>query len=218
MLQSGLTRLKSVFNGGSEQSERDRPPPARGHGPAVRSASVGLRPDSIPGARQILHKKMSVPVPLSSLGHPPLQVSRSVPAYPRHSPGCPAHSDGHHQVSGHRKLARTSVLSPGEMQRLQRVRRERARSASALRPDLQQHGAKRRKQDHNRNVYNDERDSLSVSSSETNPEDHIYEEIDSDFLATEEETGDNFLLSISLERQRNLKFYGSAGWDFGSVS
>ena len=57
-----------------------------------------------------------------------------------------------------------------------------------------------------------------MSSSETNPEDHIYEEIDSDFLATEEETEDNFLLSISLQRQRNLKFYGSAGWDFGSVS
>lgn len=102
---------------------------------------------------------------------------------------------------------------------MQKVRRERARSASALRPDLQHHhGAKRRKQeDHNRNVYNDERDSLSVSSSETNPEDHIYEEIDSDFLATEEEQEDNFLLSISLQRQRNLKFYGSAGWDFGSV-
>lgn len=94
---------------------------------------------------------MSVPVPLSSLGHAPLQVSRSVPAYPRHSPGCPAHSDGHHQpVSGHRKLARASVLSPGEMQRMARVRRERPRSASALRPDLQQLGAKRRKQDHNR--------------------------------------------------------------------
>ena len=100
--------------------------------------------------KYILYQKMSVPVPLSSLGHAPLQVSRSVPAYPRHSPGCPAHSDGHHQVSGHRKLARTSVVSPEEMQRLQRVRRERARSASALRPDLQQHGAKRRKQDHNR--------------------------------------------------------------------
>merc|ERR1712223_944116 len=123
------------------------------------------------------------------------------------------------QVSGHRKLARSGLVTPGEMQRLQRVRRERARSASALvRPEPQHHGGKRRKQDHNRNVYNDERDSLSVSSSETNPEDHIYEEIDSDFLATEEETEDNFLLSISLQRQRNLKFYGSAGWDFGSVS
>jgi len=215
MLQSGLTRLKSVFNGGSEQSERDRPP--RGHAPSVRSASVGLRPDSMPGTRQILHKKMSVPVPLSSLGHTPVQVSRSVPAYPRHSPGCPAHSETQHQVPGHRKLARSGLVSPGELQRLQRVRRERARSASALvRPEPLQHGGKRRKQDHNRNVYNDERDSLSVSSS--NPEDHIYEEIDSDFLATEEETEDNFLLSISLQRQRNLKFYGSAGWDFGSVS
>ena len=71
---------------------------------------------------------------------------------------------------------------------------------------------------HYRNVYTDEKDSLSVSSTETNPEDHIYEEIDSDFFTAEEETEDNFLLSISLERQRNLKFYGSAGWDFGSVS
>jgi len=209
MLQSGLTRLKSVFNGGSEQSERERPP--RGHAPSGRSASVGLRPDSMPGTRQILHKKMSVPVPLSSLGHTPVQVSRSVPAYPRHSPGCPAHSETQHQVSGagHRKLARSGLVTPG-----QRVGRERA----LVRPEPQHHGGKRRKQDHNRNVYNDERDSLSVSSSETNPEDHIYEEIDSDFLATEEETEDNFLLSISLQRQRNLKFYGSAGWDFGSVS
>lgn len=96
-------------------------------------------------------QKMSVPVPLSSLGHAPLQVSRSVPAYPRHSPGCPAHSETHHQVSGHRKLARSGLVTPGEMQRLQRVRRERARSASALvRPEPQQHGGKRRKQDHNR--------------------------------------------------------------------
>ena len=60
-----------------------------------------------------------------------------------------------------------------------------------------------------------------MSSSESNPEDHIYEEIDSDYFATKEEevetVEDNFLLSISLERQRNLRFYGSAGWDFGNV-
>ena len=72
-----------------------------------------------------------------------------------------------------------------------------------------------------RNVYHNknEFDKDSLSSSESNPEDHIYEEIDSDTLSTqdEEDTEDNFLLSISRERQRNLKFYGSAGWDFGSV-
>ena len=60
-----------------------------------------------------------------------------------------------------------------------------------------------------------------MSSSESNPEDHIYEEIDSDYFTTKEEevdaVEDNFLLSISLERQRNLRFYGSAGWDFGNV-
>ena len=72
-----------------------------------------------------------------------------------------------------------------------------------------------------RNVYYNKKefDKDSLSSSESNPEDHIYEEIDSDTLSTqdEEDTEDNFLLSISRERQRNLKFYGSAGWDFGSV-
>ena len=102
-------------------------------------------------------QKMSVPVPLSSLnglsglsGHAPVGVSRSVPAYPRHSPSCPAHS-GHQPGHGHRKLTRSGVMSPGEVTRLQRMRRERARSASALvRQDLQHHGAKRRKQDLNR--------------------------------------------------------------------
>ena len=59
-----------------------------------------------------------------------------------------------------------------------------------------------------------DRDSPSLSLAESNPEDHIYEEIDSDSISTDEDTCDNFLLSISRERQRNLKFYGSAGWDF----
>jgi len=63
-------------------------------------------------------------------------------------------------------------------------------------------------------------DQLSLKSYESNPEDHIYEEIDSDIFNTsdeeKEESDDNFLLSISLERQNNLKFYGCAGWDFGN--
>jgi hypothetical protein len=54
----------------------------------------------------------------------------------------------------------------------------------------------------------------------SNPEDHIYEEIDSDiFTSNDDEENDveeNFLLGISLERRNNLKFYGSAGWDFGN--
>jgi len=84
-----------------------------------------------------------------------------------------------------------------------------------------QHGGKRRKQDLNRNVcYNEkEYDQDSLSSAESNPEDHIYEEIDSDTFSTndEEDIEDNFLMSISRERQRNLKFYGSAGWDFAET-
>ena len=61
-------------------------------------------------------------------------------------------------------------------------------------------------------------DEISLKSDESNPEDHIYEEIDSDLFTScdEEEPAENLLLGISLERRNNLKFYGSAGWDFGN--
>jgi len=207
MLQSGLTRLKSVFHGGEE---RERPRQN------VRSTSLNLRQDI---ARQILSKKMSVPVTASSIvhnSHNPVTQSRSVPCY-NYSPTCPSHNQFH------RKLTRAGagLMTPTEKQKLQqshlKQRRERARSTSAVpMHEPQMYGVKRRKQDHNRNIYTKESD----SSSDSNPEDHIYEEIDSDSFTThdEDEVEDNFLLSISLERQRNLKFYGSAGWDFGNVS
>jgi len=218
MLQSGISRLKSVFNGGGlvEAPEKEK---CRIHPPAMRSVSVvNMRPEA---ARQMLSKKMSVPLgpsPSVLQNHNPVQISRSVPNYVsqhNRSPGsCPSH--GQVQTSSHRKLTRARVIQPAEILQ-ERQRRERARSASALlRQDLDNHhhhGGKRRKQDLNRNIWNADKDS--VSSSESNPEDHIYEEIDSDYF-DEKETEDNFLLSISLERQRNLKFYGSAGWDFGS--
>jgi len=221
MLQSGLSRLKLVFNGGGtgglEFQEKEK---CKIHPPAMRSLSVvNMRPET---TRQLLSKKMSVPVgPSCSVlpTHNPVEVSRSVPNYMSHqsrSPGsCPSHPPA--QTSSHRKLTRARVIQPAEILQ-ERRRRERARSASALfKQDLDNfhHGGKRRKQDLNRNIWNADKDS--VSSSESNPEDHIYEEIDSDYF-DEKETEDNFLLSISLERQRNLKFYGSAGWDFGSVS
>ena len=64
MLQSGLTRLKSVFSEAKDSAKdstkdaRPRPPGGHtGHAPALRSASVsapgGLRPDQ---ARQLLSK------------------------------------------------------------------------------------------------------------------------------------------------------------------
>ena len=61
-------------------------------------------------------------------------------------------------------------------------------------------------------------DEISLKSDESNPEDHIYEEIDSDLFTScdEEEPTENLLLGISVERRNNLKFYGSAGWDFGN--
>jgi len=102
----------------------------------------------------------------------------------------------------------------------QKQRRERARSASALlRQEAHAHGGKRSKQDLNRNFDHKLKNETDCSSSESNPEDHIYEEIDSDYFGpVDEEPTDNFLLGISLERQRNLKFYGSAGWDFGNLT
>merc|ERR1712226_977321 len=205
MLQSGLSRLKSVLTGGGggggggDHQDRAR---CCQHGGLVRSSSHNPRSDL---ARQIISKKLSVPaLSLSSShhqhSHSPVQVSRSVPC-----------QLGQPWQPQHRKLTRAGLSS--------------SQSGHKYRDSIwtrDQHGAKRRKQDLNRNVsyYNNkEWDKDSLSSSESNPEDHIYEEIDSDTLSTqdEEDTEDNFLLSISSERQRNLKFYGSAGWDFGSV-
>merc|ERR1711953_611472 len=175
------------------------------HGSVVRSSSHNPRSDL---ARQMISKKLSVPALSPShrqSSHSPLQVSRSVPCQLA-QPSQP-----------HRKLTRAGLASSQSGPKYRD--RDRADKISIWSRD--QHGGKRRKQDLNRNVYynNKEFDKDSLSSSESNPEDHIYEEIDSDSLSTqdEEETEDNYHLSISRERQRNLKFYGSAGWDFGSV-
>ena len=59
---------------------------------------------------------------------------------------------------------------------------------------------------------------MSLSSDETNPDDHIYETIDSDNDRDETtldiSNKDDLLLSLSFERRRNLKLYGSSSWDF----
>ena len=177
-------------------------------------------------------QKLSVPTlspsHLQPSHHSPVQVSRSVP------------SQLGQAWQPHRKLSRAGLSSSQSGQKF------RPDKISVWSRERDQHGGKRRKQDLNRSVrvqrgkchllksgqenylitpfrnvyYNkNEFDKDSLSSSESNPEDHIYEEIDSDTLSMQEEedTEDNFLLSISRERQRNLKFYGSAGWDFGSV-
>ena len=53
---------------------------------------------------------------------------------------------------------------------------------------------------------------MSLSSDETNPDDHIYETIDSDNDRDETtldvSNKDDLLLSLSFERRRNLKLYG----------
>jgi hypothetical protein len=47
-------------------------------------------------------------------------------------------------------------------------------------------------------------------------EDHIYEEID-DVTECDKDTEEmSFLTLISSERRKNLKLYGSTGWDFGA--
>jgi hypothetical protein len=62
----------------------------------------------------------------------------------------------------------------------------------------------------------------SIPSSHYSVEDHIYEEIaelDSDNEDTESETeteDKSFLTLISSGRRNNLRYYGCAGWDFGT--
>jgi len=61
---------------------------------------------------------------------------------------------------------------------------------------------------------------LSVLSYDTTIEDHIYEEINEEQQESndiEEDIEENqFLNLISSKRRKNLIFYGSAGWDFGT--
>ena len=51
-------------------------------------------------------------------------------------------------------------------------------------------------------------------------EDHIYEEIaeeDGESDNSEKENEEmSFISLISIERRKNLRFYGSTGWDFGT--
>jgi len=141
--------------------------------------------------------------------HPTLSFSASLPAHSFQS-----NNDGKTaQTGGKLKLSRTG----GEASARQNDNLR--RKSEIWRNNLV--GVKKRKEDVNLNFKrNFHFDEISLRSDLSNPEDHIYEEIDSDLFTSgdEEETnsGDNFLLGISLERRNHLKFYGSAGWDFGN--
>jgi len=141
--------------------------------------------------------------------HPPLSFSASLPAHSFQS----NNGGKTAQTGGKLKLSRTGGETSARQDDNLR------RKSEIWRNNLV--GAKKRKEDVNlhfkRNFHFDE---ISLRSDLSNPDDHIYEEIDSDLFTSgdEEETnsGDNFLLGISLERRNHLKFYGSAGWDFGN--
>jgi len=64
---------------------------------------------------------------------------------------------------------------------------------------------------------NQTRDTASLRES---AEDHIYEEIaeeESDSDSSEKDKGEtSFISLISVERRKNLRLYGSTGWDFGT--
>ena len=64
-------------------------------------------------------------------------------------------------------------------------------------------------------------DLMSFPSYESHPDDHIYETIDSDIDSSDSKMDDSnkedLLLSLSFERRRNLKFYGSTSWDFNGT-
>merc|ERR1719347_2471797 len=106
MLQSGLVRLKSVFNGSNGDST-DKPRHQSSQ-TSFRSNSCIMRQDI---SRQIL-SKMSVPVlpSHSSLNHNPLQLSRSVPSHNHnHSPTCPTNHFTRNSPP-HRKLTRSGMM------------------------------------------------------------------------------------------------------------
>jgi arginine repressor len=64
------------------------------------------------------------------------------------------------------------------------------------------------------------RDMSSLGLVSESAEDHIYEEIaevDTENDISEKENEEmSFISLISIERRKNLRFYGSTGWDFGT--
>jgi len=199
----GLSKLRSLFIGSSEQNLRrvsgeTSCSQISGSRHVRHSSSVPIRENYVPDA----YKKNSMHGNAHS--HPSLAHSKSLPVHTQTQ----ASNDNKRQ-----RLCRTG----GEVL-VRRHDEELRRKATVWRNDLV--AVQRNKEDSNfklrRNFPFD--DQLSLKSELSNPEDHIYEEIDSDIFTScdEEEVSENFLLGISLERRNHLKFYGSAGWDFGN--
>lgn len=139
--------------------------------------------------------------------HPTLALAKSLPTQP--TPPATNRKLG----VGKQKLSRTGVGGP--VMRFGAELRKKS-PVSRISPVTHQRGKEDVNFDAERNFKFD--DEISLKSDESNPEDHIYEEIDSDLFTScdEEEPTENLLLGISVERRNNLKFYGSAGWDFGN--
>jgi len=139
--------------------------------------------------------------------HPTLALAKSLPTQP--TPPATNRKLG----VGKQKLSRTGVGGP--VMRFGAEFRKKS-PVSRISPVTHQRGKEDVNFDAERNFKFD--DEISLKSDESNPEDHIYEEIDSDLFTScdEEEPTENLLLGISVERRNNLKFYGSAGWDFGN--
>lgn len=139
--------------------------------------------------------------------HPTLALAKSLPTQP--TPPATNRKIG----VGKQKLSRTGVGGP--VMRFGAEFRKKS-PVSRISPVTSQRGKEDVNFDAERNFKFD--DEISLKSDESNPEDHIYEEIDSDLFTScdEEEPTENLLLGISVERRNNLKFYGSAGWDFGN--
>jgi len=140
--------------------------------------------------------------------HPALALAKSLPLHPTPPPPT------NRKIGvGKQKLSRTGIGGPvmrfgSELRKKSPVSRNNPVTSQRRTEDVDF--------DTERNFQFD--DEISLKSDESNPEDHIYEEIDSDLFTScdEEEPAENLLLGISLERRNNLKFYGSAGWDFGN--
>ena len=167
--------------------------------------------------------------------HPALSFSKSLPGYAYNNQGNLLLGESKQtQTGGKLKLSRavrdTFALHDEKLRRRAQVwRNEHDGQAKKRKEDVNFNNQRQKlnnicncktnqKSISFRNFHFD--DEVSLTSRLSNPEDHIYEEIDSDLFTScdeeENEVEENFLLGISLERRNNLKFYGSAGWDFGN--
>eukprot|EP00090_Calanus_glacialis_P004138 TRINITY_DN13065_c0_g1_i3.p1 TRINITY_DN13065_c0_g1~~TRINITY_DN13065_c0_g1_i3.p1 ORF type:complete len:239 (+),score=50.25 TRINITY_DN13065_c0_g1_i3:246-962(+) len=168
------------------------------------------------GGHQI-HQGFHLHTP-ASLSKPRLKQSVSLPAF-----SSSQSSYSHSQVRPHVNYANRPLPSLPDVNVRMPISCKRTlkrKSSEGGQARWRKNPLRRQTVHHVQSWSNQYRDMSSLGFVRRSAEDHIYEEIaevDSESDNSEKENEEmSFISLISIERRKNLRFYGSTGWDFGT--